>query len=147
MTTICNFERFEIRLSNRREKVMQRKEAQNKLSGAADDEFVAAVRHVLEEHAVQGKWLSINQAAELAGLKIRSFQRRLDAQDMSFSKLVEQVRRQRAIELLDNSECLVSEIAIQLGYSTSANFDRAFLRWTGKTPTQFQNEHQAANKT
>jgi AraC-like DNA-binding protein len=126
---------------------MENQEAKRILARAVDDEFVVAVRHVIKEYAIQEKWLSINQAAKLAGLKIRSFQRRLDAQDMSFSKLVEQVRRQRAIELLDNSKCLVSEIAIQLGYSTSANFDRAFLRWTGKTPTQFQNEHRAANKT
>jgi AraC-like DNA-binding protein len=126
---------------------MENQEAKRIFARAADDEFVVALRDVLVGFSVQGKWLSINQAAELAGLRTRSFQRRLDAQDMSFSKLVEQVRRQRAIELLDNSESLVSDIAVQLGYSTSANFDRAFLRWTGKTPTQFQNEHQAAKKT
>jgi AraC-like DNA-binding protein len=140
-------EQRENRLSNSREKVMQNQEAQRMLARATDDEFVAALRHVLEEYAVQGRWLSINQAAELAGLKTRSFQRRLDAQDISFSTLVEQVRRQRATELLNNSECLVSEIAYQLGYSTLANFDRAFLRWTGKTPTEIQNENQADRKT
>ncbi|MCP4306443.1 MAG: helix-turn-helix transcriptional regulator [bacterium] len=36
----------------------------------------------------------------------------------------------------------VAEIARDLGYSTTANFSRAFKRWTGKSPRQYRKDTQ-----
>lgn len=46
-----------------------------------------------------------------------------------------QVRMDRALELLESRELSVSEIAIRVGYDSSAGFSRAFRRHFGRTPT------------
>ena len=43
-----------------------------------------------------------------------------------------------AIEYLRKTEMTNEEIASRLGYSEASNFRHAFLRWTGKNPSEFR---------
>ena len=80
----------------------------------------------------------MNQAARLAGISLRSFQRRLADEGETFARLARQARIELAKDLLNNSDRSLTEIASELGYTEPQNFFRAFKRWTGQTAQQFR---------
>jgi AraC-like DNA-binding protein len=86
---------------------------------------------------------SLREVAGCMQLSVRTFKRRLAAQGVSFSELVEQERRQRACLLLTSSQLSLNEITERLGYSTLPNFARAFRRWTGQTPAHYRRANSA----
>lgn len=72
--------------------------------------------------------------ARALNLSLRSMQRKLTAQGMSFRKLLDETRRQLAEQYLKDSTLSVSEIAYLLGFAEVSSFSRAFRRWTGRAP-------------
>lgn len=64
----------------------------------------------------------------------RTLHRRLAAEGTSYRGLVDEVRVALAVALLE-SGLTVEETARQLGYSETAAFTRAFIRWTGSRPS------------
>lgn len=82
--------------------------------------------------------MTIRQMAKLAGVSVRTLQRLLAAEGLTFSQLAEQALAELARELLKDSDLTIDQIATQLGYSTPSNFSRAFQRWTGKSPAAFR---------
>lgn len=83
-------------------------------------------------------------AAEAAHASERSLQRRLARCGLSFSRLVEEARFEAARRLLTERSTKIVEVSSQLGYSDSANFTRAFRRWSGATPQAFRRSATAA---
>jgi AraC-like DNA-binding protein len=69
----------------------------------------------------------------------RTLKRRLADHGTTFSEILEDVRRQKALLLLENRELAIGEVAARLGYTEVPNFTRAFRRWTGKTPAAYRN--------
>ena len=72
----------------------------------------------------------------------RTLRRRLAGEGTSFATIADQVRYSLATQHLRRPEASVEQIAAMTGFSDSANFRRAFLRWTGMTPTQFRRLQQ-----
>jgi len=72
----------------------------------------------------------------------RTLRRRLAMEGTSFSNIADQVRHSMATQHLRRPGASVEQIALITGFSDSANFRRAFLRWTGMTPAQFRRQHQ-----
>ncbi|GGE64385.1 AraC family transcriptional regulator [Streptosporangium jomthongense] len=68
----------------------------------------------------------------------RTLKRRLQEENASFQNLVDQVRLERARELLTGTRMNLNQIADVLGYADAANFTRAFKRWTGLSPSQYR---------
>ena len=68
----------------------------------------------------------------------RTLQRRLAEHQTTFQDAVDAVRRELAQQYLRDPHLGVSEVAFLLGYSELSTFDRAFKRWTGKTPREFR---------
>lgn len=81
---------------------------------------------------------SLEEVAAELHMSPRTLKRRLAAQSISFTKLLEQERSQRARLLLHSSQLSLVEITERLGYSTVPNFARAFRRWTGQTPAAYR---------
>jgi AraC-like DNA-binding protein len=75
-----------------------------------------------------------------AGMRVssRTLKRRLAAQGVSFSELLDHERCQLARTLVTGSSLTLLEIAERLGYSSVPNFARAFRRWTGQTPAAYR---------
>ncbi|MEM1112996.1 MAG: AraC family transcriptional regulator ligand-binding domain-containing protein [Pseudomonadota bacterium] len=94
-----------------------------------------AVRSIIQLRLMDGS-VDIDGAARLSGQSLRTFQRTLDRTGTSYSELLTQVRKQRAIALLHESELSIMEIGLQLGFSDAANFTRAFRAWTGINPSR-----------
>lgn len=85
----------------------------------------------------------LSAAAEAMGWSERSLRRQLDLAGTSYRKLVDQVRENRARELLANTDWPIQSIAYALGYDTSSNFARSFKRWTGTNPGAFRRERKS----
>lgn len=81
---------------------------------------------------------SLERIATRLELSPRTLRRRLAAEGVSFSSLVDQTRRDEALRLLRSSRLSVEDLARQLGYTTASTFVRAFHRWTGQTPMQYR---------
>ncbi len=79
--------------------------------------------------------------AASSGLSVRSLQRHLTEAGLTYSKLVDQVRFNRAVALLQQPDVKLLEIATELGYTDPANFARAFKRWAGVSPREFRLLH------
>lgn len=78
---------------------------------------------------------TLQALAPQLGLSVRTLQRRLGAAGVSYRDLVARVRVQIARYYLEETETSLVEIAFLLGYSELSAFDRAFRRWTGRSPS------------
>ena len=71
-------------------------------------------------------------------MSLRTLARRLETEGTTFRELVDDVRRQLALEHVARRTASFSEITDQLGFSHVAAFHRAFRRWTGQTPLEYR---------
>jgi AraC-like DNA-binding protein len=106
-------------------------------ASAPAEDFVRSLQQALKPLLTNG-YPDVQLAAEIAGMSVRTLQRRLQREGLSYSRLIEQVRFQQAVDYLRDPTIKLSEIAAELGYSDPANFTRAFQRWTGTSPSQFR---------
>lgn len=86
----------------------------------------------------QGRYPDLPSIALQLHMSERTLKRKLAEQALSFSTLLENVRRRDAYLLLADDSLTVYDIALRLGYQDRANFSRAFRRWTGETPTAYR---------
>jgi AraC-like DNA-binding protein len=106
-------------------------------ASAPAGDFSGSIRQTLGV-LLQEEYPHIGLAAEVAGISTRTFQRRLATANLSYSRLIEQVRFEKAMRLLAGPHINLIEIAFELGYTEPANFTRAFRRWTGVSPRMFR---------
>lgn len=74
------------------------------------------------------------------GMSARTLKRRLSEEGMTFRDLTQKMQQEIAVDLLEKSDCSIAEIAFQTGFSEQSAFNRAFKRWTGKSPAEFRKE-------
>lgn len=79
----------------------------------------------------------IHRVADRLGTSVRTLQRRLRSDGVTYADVVQRTRCAEARELL-RQDGRIGDVARQLGYSDPAHFTRAFQRWTGVTPREFR---------
>jgi AraC-like DNA-binding protein len=67
-----------------------------------------------------------------------TLQRQLSAEGTSYRNILESTRRTLAKRYLEEGDYTQAQIAFMTGFSDQSNFARAFKRWTGLSPGQFQ---------
>jgi AraC-like DNA-binding protein len=77
-------------------------------------------------------------------ISVRTLQRRLRAKGLVFEQMVDDVRREQAITLLEDPTTPVSDVAGLLGYVEQSSFSHAFRRWTGMSPRAWRAQQAAA---
>lgn len=95
------------------------------------------VSHVLDLLVRSGR--GFPSAAEVAAqlhVSERTLHRRLESNNTSFGKLLDRIRYDRALDLLNKSTLTIEKIADMLGFSETSSFTRAFKRWSGVSPQQ-----------
>ncbi len=80
---------------------------------------------------------TLEDVAEKLHMSPRTLQRQLAQEDKSFSSVIDELREHKARSMLKKREMSLDSIAEALGYTDTANFTRAFKRWTGTTPKKF----------
>lgn len=78
------------------------------------------------------------EAAQALGLSERTLARRMQAQRLSFSALLDAARREAALQAVAHTGRPLADIGQALGFAEPAVFWRAFRRWTGCTPVQWR---------
>ncbi len=85
------------------------------------------------------KDVRVSQIAENLGLDRSYFTHLFTAEEkMSPQQYLLRLRMAKAIELLENSEQQVGEIALQVGYPDVTNFSRMFKRHLGLSPSDYR---------
>jgi AraC-like DNA-binding protein len=105
-----------------------------------EHDFVTSVRRLLAGSLVKGA-CSLEDLARQLAMSPRTLRRRLSSEGLSYSALLDQVRRDLAEQHLRDRRLALGEIAYALGYSEPATFHRAFRRWTGMTPAAYRSVH------
>lgn len=120
--------------------VLQR-HAENVLASLPELQSVTSnVRALIIAELERGSASATYIAAKL-GISSRTLGRRLELEGTTFKTLLDDVRRQLALEMVGLRDQPFSEIAAALGFSQPAAFHRAFRRWTGITPLQYRRQH------
>lgn len=106
-------------------------------------DFSARVRHLLKPKLLVRRASRANIADSL-GITVRTLNRRLRMEGMTYRALEQEVRLAAACELLAMTDLQISEIASVLDYGSLSSFDRAFVRWTQMAPGDWRRMHPAA---
>jgi AraC-like DNA-binding protein len=85
---------------------------------------------------------TLGQVAALFHLSERSIRRKLAEEDVSFRGLLDNSRRERALDLILNGRRSLSDATEETGFSDARSFRRAFRRWTGSTPSSVRDLHE-----
>jgi len=110
-------------------------------TSAPAPDFVGSLQQVLTP-LLRESYPAIEVAAEIAQTSVRTLQRRLAEDGLTYSQLIARLRHQRAIHWLTHSDLKMIDIAAELGYQDAAHFTRAFKRWTGVSPQTFRRDRQ-----
>lgn len=76
--------------------------------------------------------------AKALHMSVRTLQRKLREEGLTFKGLVDDMRRELAIEYIRDARLSLGEVAYLLGFSEPSNFTRAFRRWTGMSPNAYR---------
>jgi AraC-like DNA-binding protein len=87
---------------------------------------------------INGEIPTIDTVAKHLAVSVRSLQEYLKTEGTSFIKLLNEVRKDIAINCLKGTNTSIAEIAYVLGFSETSAFNRAFKRWTNRTPSEFR---------
>ncbi len=88
-----------------------------------------AVKILIDEMLVEGM-PTVDQVARRTRLSRRSLQRMLARAGTSFTILLDEVRRERALAWIETDDRPLASLSGELGYATAASFSRACRRWT-----------------
>jgi AraC-like DNA-binding protein len=90
---------------------------------------------------------SVDLIAGKLGLSRQTLFRKLKAEDTTFEKVLDELRRKLALNYLSGEKTSVNETACLLGFSDPAAFSRAFKRWTGGSPRRMQTSKAGRDQT
>jgi AraC-like DNA-binding protein len=112
---------------------------QSLLKQSAKDEFLDDVRKVLADAFSRRSDVRLQSTAAKLALSGRSLQRELNGRGTSYREELDRFRHDLALDLLPRVP--LQEVGNLLQFSELRSFDRAFRRWTGKTPQAYLKRH------
>ena len=101
-----------------------------------DGRVVGRVRAAIPKAG--GGFRSLDEVAAKLKVSPRTLKRKLATGGTAYSALLDHARLERAEQLLASDRLSIDAIAETLGYSDTANFTRAFRRWTKTTPAAYR---------
>lgn len=101
-----------------------------------DREMVTRVRDLLREALPELP--TLETVAARLHLSPRTLARRLEAEASSFRAIREALRRDLALARLGQTDVPVATLAAELGYAEPSAFFRAFVGWTGRSPSAWR---------
>jgi AraC-like DNA-binding protein len=95
----------------------------------------AAIARTMADHPP-----TLARIARHLAMSPRTLQRRLADSSLSFTLLVDDVRRITALRLLSARDAMLDAVALRVGYRDPDAFRAAVQRWTGKNPRALRRE-------
>jgi AraC-like DNA-binding protein len=118
------------------QKALDNVERQYQLKPASD-----RVRQWVIKQLPTGEPAQISASQHL-GMSLRSLQRHLSDEGVTFRDVVKEVRLDLSRSYLAEDRFSILEISALLGFNGSSSFSHAFRKWTGTTPTFFRRSSQ-----
>lgn len=106
-----------------------------------EEDIVSRICHLLL--STPGEFPKLDIIAQNLNIGTRTLRRRLKSLDTSYQKILDDVKRELAIEYLQTTNLSIQEISDLLGYSEVTNFRRAFVKWVGVSPYQYRKRVEA----
>lgn len=101
-------------------------------------DFVDEVRRAI--YLKPGSFPNIEQVSQRLGCAPRTLRRKLQLEQESFQKILDEEREVVACDYLRDSTLSVQQIAERCGFNDPQNFSHAFRRWTGRSPSEFRKQ-------
>ena len=105
-------------------------------------DIVGRVREAIEAE-LRGGNPKLESIARRLAMSPRTLQRRLRDHGVLFNDVLDAMRLRAAKSYLAQRDVAGTEVAYLLGFAEQSSFNRAFKRWTAKTPTEYR-RHTAA---
>ncbi len=106
----------------------------------AEEFSVIVENEMLTLMTKEDRFPTIDQVATNLGMSIRSFQRKLEQENLNYKDLLDMMRKNFALAYINKDENFsVAGLAYTLGYNDASAFIKAFKRWFGVTPAKFKN--------
>lgn len=115
---------------------LARAQCERELAAIADGGFVGRVRSAIAARADAAP--AIADIAHALHVSTRTLKRRLAERGTTFTAILDDIRRQRALLLIEDRGLSIGEVAVRVGYSELPSFTRAFRKWTGMTPAAYR---------
>lgn len=100
-------------------------------------DLVTQIRHQIEK---MNAFPTLPIIAATMKSSPRTINRQLAQLNTTYQHILDEARREKAIDLLSHSKTSIEQIATQLGYNDPSNFGRAFRRWLGQSPRAFRKD-------
>jgi AraC-like DNA-binding protein len=115
-----------------------RRHAEELLARVPSDQDLLVRAETLLPVLLKDPALSLGNLAEQLGVGERSLQRKLAEHGITYKDLVQRVREDHALRALESGALSIQELAFTLGFNSTAAFSRAFRRWRGMAPSEWQ---------
>jgi TolB-like protein/AraC-like DNA-binding protein len=93
---------------------------------------------------LQDENFSVEKLAEQAGMSRISVHRRIKSfRNQDVSQFIREIRLKRALEMLQNNEGTVAEIAFRVGFGSATYFNKCFHEYYGFTPGEVRKSESA----
>jgi AraC-like DNA-binding protein len=105
--------------------------------------FRVAVENAIAPLLPHGR-AKVDEIARQLGMSLRTLERRLGSEGLTFSGILSELRADLAKRYLLEEDLAISKIAWLLGYQDVTAFTHAFKRWTGKSPREARSRENVA---
>jgi len=78
------------------------------------------------------------KTARLLNMSERTLSRRLQEENTTFQDVLDRLREELAYDYLRRNDLTMDSIAALLGFSSNSTFSRAFMRWSGRRPSEWR---------
>jgi len=101
-------------------------------------DIISNICHLLL--STPGEFPKLDAIAGKLSIGTRTLRRRLKGLGTSYQKILDDVKKELAVEYLQTTTLSVQEISDLLGYSEVTNFRRAFVKWVNLSPYQYRKQ-------
>jgi len=108
-------------------------------------DIISNICHLLL--STPGEFPKLDAIASKLSIGTRTLRRRLKGLGTSYQKILDDVKKELAVEYLQTTTLSVQEISDLLGYSEVTNFRRAFVKWVHLSPYQYRKQIEGYTET
>jgi DNA-binding response OmpR family regulator len=107
-----------------------------------DIQLLEKINQVIEEN-IQNSDFNIDAIAETLGLSRSAFFKKLKSlTGLAPVDLIKEIRLNKSIEMLKNTDMTISEIAFEVGFKEAGYFGKCFRKKYGQTPTEYTSKYR-----